>query len=85
MQKPKLMMLDEPSLGLAPIMVESIFKTIQTIRKQGVTVLLVEQNVSFTLEVADQVFVIETGSNVIHGTGAELKSNPELQKAYLGI
>ena len=85
MQKPKLMMLDEPSLGLAPIMVESIFKTIQTIREQGVTVLLVEQNVSFTLEVADRVFVIETGSNVISGTGAELKSNPELQKAYLGI
>ena len=85
MQKPKMMMLDEPSLGLAPIVVESIFKTIQTIRGQGVTILLVEQNVSFTLEVADQVFVIETGSSVMSGTGAELKNNKELQKAYLGI
>jgi branched-chain amino acid transport system ATP-binding protein len=85
MQKPKLMMLDEPSLGLAPIVVESIFETIQSICKRGVAVLLVEQNVAFTLEVASHIFVIETGSNVMNGSGAQLKNDPKLQKAYLGI
>lgn len=85
MQNPKLMMLDEPSLGLAPIIVEDIFKTLTEINKQGVTILLVEQNVGFTVEVADRLYVIETGSNVMTGTGEELRDNPELQKAYLGI
>ena len=85
MQNPKILMLDEPSLGLAPIIVEQIFDTIQKINKMGTTILLVEQNVSFSLEIADNVFVIETGENVMSGSGPELKDNADLQKAYLGI
>ena len=78
-------MLDEPSLGLAPIITEEIFKVIEMVNKQGVTVLLVEQNVSFSLEVANRVYVLETGENVMNGTGEELRNNEQLQKAYLGI
>lgn len=85
MQNPKLMMLDEPSLGLAPIIVEDIFKTMTEINKQGVTILLVEQNVGFSVEVANRLYVIETGSNVMNGTGEDLKNSPDLQKAYLGL
>lgn len=85
MQNPRLMILDEPSLGLAPIIVEGIFETIQSINRKGVTILLVEQNVSFSMEVADRIYVIETGENVMDGTGEEMKHNSELQKAYLGI
>ena len=85
MQNPKILMMDEPSLGLAPIIVENIFETIQKINKMGTTILLVEQNVASSLEIADKVFVIETGENAMSGTGAELKDNADLQKAYLGI
>lgn len=85
MADPKIMIMDEPSLGLAPIIVEDIFQIIQKVRQQGVTILLVEQNVASSLEVADRAYVIETGENVMNGTGAEMKSNEELQKAYLGI
>lgn len=84
-QQPKLLMLDEPSLGLAPIITEEIFKVIEMVNKQGVTILLVEQNVSFSLEVANRVYVLETGENVMSGTGAEMRNNEQLQKAYLGI
>jgi len=85
MSNPKLLMMDEPSLGLAPIIVESIFETILTISKQGTTILLVEQNVSFSLEVANRIFVLETGENVMSGTGEEMRNNSDLQKTYLGI
>ena len=85
MSNPKLLMMDEPSLGLAPIIVESIFETILTISKQGTTILLVEQNVASSLEIADKVFVIETGENVMSGTGEEMRNNSDLQKTYLGI
>ena len=85
MMRPKLLMMDEPSLGLAPIIVETIFETILTISKQGTTILLVEQNVSFSLEVANRIFVLETGENVMSGTGEEMRNNADLQKTYLGI
>lgn len=85
MSNPKLLMLDEPSLGLAPIVVEGIFETIQNISKQGVTILLVEQNVSFSLEVANRIYVIESGENAMSGTGEEMRNNTDLQKTYLGI
>ncbi len=85
MSNPKLLMLDEPSLGLAPIIVEGIFETIQNISRQGVTILLVEQNVSFSLEVASRIYVIESGENAMSGTGEEMRNNADLQKTYLGI
>lgn len=85
MQKPKIMMLDEPSLGLAPIVVEEIFEVLQTINKQGVTILLVEQNVGFSLAVADRIYVIETGENIMSGTGEEMRHNEDLKKAYLSV
>lgn len=85
MQEPKILILDEPSLGLAPIIVEQIFLSLQNINKQGMTLLLVEQNVAFSLDVADRAYVIETGENVIEGNGKELAANEELKKAYLGI
>jgi len=85
MQCPVLLMLDEPSLGLAPIIVYSVFESIQRINKMGVTVLLVEQNVHESLRIADRGYVIETGQNVISGTASELRGSEELQRAYLGI
>lgn len=85
MQKPTLLMLDEPSLGLAPVVVQSVFESILRIKKMGVTVLLVEQNVHSSLAIADKGFVIENGQNTISGTAAELRGNEELQRAYLGI
>jgi len=85
MATPKLLVMDEPSLGLAPIIVESIFDTINKLKAEGMTILLVEQNVASSLTIADRAYVIETGENVMHGTGEELKNNEELQKAYLGI
>jgi len=85
MQNPKIMILDEPSLGLAPIIVESIFETIQSMSRQGITILLVEQNVASSLEIADRAYVIETGENVMDGTGEKMKADENLQKAYLGI
>ena len=85
MMDPKLIMLDEPSLGLAPIVVEEIFEMIERIRKEGKTVLLIEQNASMALSVADRGYVLETGKVIMAGTGKELLENPEVKKAYLGI
>jgi len=85
MSKPTLLMLDEPSLGLAPILVREIFNVIRQIRKEGVTVLIVEQNVKQTLAVADRAYVLENGRASLEGTGEELLGNPHVQEAYLGI
>jgi branched-chain amino acid transport system ATP-binding protein len=85
MAKPKLMMLDEPSLGLAPILIETIFSIVREINSQGTTVLLVEQNANKALEVANRGYVLETGVVVQEGTGRELLASEEVQKAYLGM
>ena len=85
MMDPKLIMLDEPSLGLAPIVVEEIFEMIERIRKEGKTVLLIEQNASMALSVADRGYVLETGKVIMTGAVKELLENPEVKKAYLGI
>ena len=84
MSKPKLMMLDEPSMGLAPLLVDQIFSIIKDLHKAGTTILLVEQNASRALEVADRAYVLETGKITLEGTGAELASSDEVRKAYLG-
>ena len=85
MQCPKLLMMDEPSLGLAPIVVDTIFQSLDEICKMGITVLLVEQNVASSLEVADRAYLIEVGQNVMNGTGSELLHDETVKKAYLGI
>ena len=85
MAMPTLLILDEPSLGLAPIIVQEMFETIQNINHEGTTVLLVEQNVQFALEIADHGFVLENGRITLKGKGAELLQNEQLKKAYLGI
>jgi branched-chain amino acid transport system ATP-binding protein len=85
MARPKVLMLDEPSLGLAPILIETIFSIVREINAQGVPVLLVEQNASKALEVAHRAYVLETGSIVKTGTGKELLASEDVQKAYLGI
>lgn len=84
MAKPKLLLLDEPSMGLAPILVKEIFSIIEEINKQGTTVLLVEQNAKMALSIAHRAYVLETGKVVLSGTGKELAESPEIQKAYLG-
>ncbi len=84
MSHPKLLMLDEPSMGLAPILVEQIFEIIQNLHNAGTTILLVEQNAQAALSVADRGYVLETGKVVTTGTGSELLSSPEIKKAYLG-
>ena len=84
MSKPKVIMMDEPSLGLAPLVVKDIFKIIETINKEGITVLLIEQNANMALKVAHKAYVIETGSITMEGTGAELLANEEIKQAYLG-
>ena len=84
MSKPRLMMLDEPSMGLAPILVDQIFDIIRELHKAGTTILLVEQNASKALEIADRAYVLETGTLTLSGTGAELSSSDEVRKAYLG-
>ena len=81
---PKLMMLDEPSMGLAPILVDQIFSIIKDLHKAGTTILLVEQNASKALKIADRAYVLETGSITLSGTGAELAQSDEVRKAYLG-
>jgi branched-chain amino acid transport system ATP-binding protein len=85
MAKPKILMLDEPSLGLAPIMVETIFEAIAKINTLGTSILLVEQNVLYALEIANRGYVIETGETVLQGTSQELGGNEDLRKAYLGL
>jgi branched-chain amino acid transport system ATP-binding protein len=83
MAEPSLLLLDEPSLGLAPIVVQAIFRVIRELRARRVTILLVEQNVRQALSVADRAYVLETGSVVLSGTGAELRANPDIETAYL--
>lgn len=85
MQCPKILMLDEPSLGLAPVVVDGIFETLVKINKQGMTIFLVEQNVQSSLEIADRAYIIEIGENVMNGPAGELMANEDLKKAYLGI
>lgn len=84
MGHPKLLMLDEPSMGLAPILVEQIFEIIKTLHSGGTTILLVEQNAQMALSVADRAYVLETGNITLSGTGEELASSDEIRKAYLG-
>ncbi len=84
MSRPRLLLLDEPSLGLAPLMVERIFDVIRELKRQGVTMLLVEQNVHYALEVADRAYVMETGRMVLDGPATELKHNPLVEQSYLG-
>ncbi|MES2999760.1 MAG: ABC transporter ATP-binding protein [Pseudomonadota bacterium] len=84
MAKPKVLLLDEPSMGLAPIVVQDIFKTVRHINALGVTILLVEQNVRQALRIADHGYVLETGSIVLEGPGPALLADPQVQKAYLG-
>ena len=84
MSKPKLLMLDEPSMGLAPILVDQIFSIIKDLHAAGTTILLVEQNASKALEISDRAYVLETGNITLSGTGRELMNSPEVQKAYLG-
>jgi branched-chain amino acid transport system ATP-binding protein len=84
MGKPKVLMLDEPSLGLAPVVVNEVFRNIQRIKEAGITVILVEQNAKKSLSIADYAYVIENGRVVMSGTGKEMLENPEVAAAYLG-
>jgi branched-chain amino acid transport system ATP-binding protein len=84
MAKPRLLLLDEPSMGLAPVLVEQIFDTVLTINRQGVTVLLVEQNAAMALSIAGRAYVLETGRIALEGSAADLAGNPEVRRAYLG-
>ena len=84
MSRPKLLLLDEPSMGLAPMLVEQIFQIIQEINASGTTILLVEQNANMALSIANRAYVLETGEVVLQGDAKELASNPEVRKAYLG-
>jgi branched-chain amino acid transport system ATP-binding protein len=84
MANPRVLLLDEPSMGLAPILVQKIFETVVEIRRQGVPVLLVEQNAFLSLQVADYGYVIETGEVVLEGSGPQLLANPQVKEAYLG-
>jgi branched-chain amino acid transport system ATP-binding protein len=84
MGRPRILLLDEPSMGIAPILVERIYETIAEINKQGTTILLVEQNANFALEVSQRAYVLETGRVVMSDDSSTLRTNPEVQKAYLG-
>jgi branched-chain amino acid transport system ATP-binding protein len=84
MAKPKLLMLDEPSMGLAPVVVETIFETIERLHQEGITILLVEQNAAMALSVADRGYVLETGRIALTGSGKELLTNEQVRKTYLG-
>ena len=85
MSKPKLLLLDEPSMGLAPVLVDAVFETIQRIQKEGMTILLVEQNAHMALQVADRGYVLQSGEVVIADTAKNLRNDPAVQKTYLGI
>ena len=85
MSVPKILMLDEPSLGLAPILVGQLFAVIMTIKNSGCTILLVEQNVGKALKIADRGYVLENGRIVLEGASGELLTDPNLKKAYLGL
>jgi branched-chain amino acid transport system ATP-binding protein len=84
MARPRLMLLDEPSMGIAPILVERIYERIAEINQQGTTILLVEQNANFALDVSKRGYVLETGTVALSAESASLRENPEVQKAYLG-
>ncbi|HCW80999.1 MAG TPA: ABC transporter ATP-binding protein, partial [Ruminococcaceae bacterium] len=84
MSRPKIMLMDEPSMGLAPIIVKEIFSIIQSINKSGTTILLVEQNANMALSIADRAYVIETGRITMEGKASELLNNEDVKKAYLG-
>ena len=84
MSHPEIILLDEPSMGLAPIFVEQVFDIIKTLKESGTTILLVEQNAKKALEIADRAYVLETGAITVSGTGKELAESDEIKKAYLG-
>jgi branched-chain amino acid transport system ATP-binding protein len=84
MAKPKIMLMDEPSMGLSPLLVKEIFRIIKDINKKGTTVLLVEQNAKMALAIADRAYVLETGKITLEGTGSELSASEQVRKAYLG-
>ena len=84
MARPKILLMDEPSMGLSPLLVKEIFRTIEDINKQGTTVLLVEQNAKMALQIAHRAYVLETGKITLTGTGKELASSEQVKKAYLG-
>jgi len=84
MANPRLLLLDEPSMGLAPVLVEQIFETVQSINREGTTVLLVEQNAALALEVATRAYVLETGTIVLSGAAADLVRHEDVRRAYLG-
>ena len=85
MRSPTLLLVDEPSLGLAPMLTVSVFQALVHLRERGVTILLVEQNVNTTLQLVDRAYVLEQGRIVLHGTGKELAENPHVREAYLGV
>ena len=85
MAEPRLLILDEPSLGLSPLLVEEMFKLIENLNKEGLAIFLVEQNVMQSLEIADRAYVMENGSIVLSGKAADLIDDPELKKSYLGL
>lgn len=85
MAGPRILLMDEPSMGLAPVLVETIFDTIQRINKEGTTILLVEQNALMALSIANRGYVLQTGEIVLQNTAANLNKNPMVQKAYLGM
>jgi branched-chain amino acid transport system ATP-binding protein len=84
MARPKLLCMDEPSMGLAPIFVEQVFDTIQTINRQGTTIFMVEQNANMALSIAHRAYVLQTGQVVLSGAAGELRRNPLIREAYLG-
>ena len=84
MSQPKLILLDEPSLGLAPLMVEEVFRAIKGVNAEGATILLIEQNAAAALNIADYAYVLETGAVVLEGPGTELLEDERIRKAYLG-
>lgn len=84
MSRPKILLLDEPSMGLSPLLVKEIFRIIEDINKSGTTILLVEQNAKMALAIADRAYVLETGKIILEGTGAELAASESVKKAYLG-
>jgi branched-chain amino acid transport system ATP-binding protein len=85
MTRPRLLMLDEPSQGIMPKLVDEIFQAVQSIRATGVTVLIVEQRLAESLEIADRAYVLQTGRVVLSGTAAEVRDNPDIRRAYLGM
>ncbi|HAF56292.1 MAG TPA: ABC transporter ATP-binding protein, partial [Thauera sp.] len=84
LSRPRLLLLDEPSMGLAPLVVEKIFEVVQSVAREGVTILLVEQNANLALEFAQRGYVMESGRITLTGTGSELLANPKVRAAYLG-